>query len=97
MTPKHHAPAKDLSSKPNRKRKIMTISEKVKVLDMLKEGRSFAALAHHYEVIESTVHYIKKDEANIRKTAAITMSTEAKCVATPRNERIVKMEAALAL
>ena len=75
----------------------MTISEKVKLLDMLKEGKSFAAVARHYGVNESTVRYIKKDEANIRKTAAITVSTEAERVATPRNERIVKMEAALAL
>ena len=74
----------------------MTISQKVKLLDMLKE-RSFAALARHYGVNESTVRYIKKDKVNIHKTAAITMSTEAKCVATPRNERIVKMGDALAL
>ena len=75
MTPKRHAPAKDSSSKP--KRKMMTISKKVKLLDMLKEGRSFATLAHHYGVNESIVRYIKKNEANIRKTAAITVSTEA--------------------
>ena len=48
---------------------MMTISEKVKLLDMLKEGRSFAAVARHYGVNESTVRCIKKDEANIRKTA----------------------------
>ena len=97
MIPKRHAPAKDSSSKPKRKRKMMTISKKVKLLDMLKEGRSFAAVARHYGMNESTVRYIKKDEANIRKTAAKTMSTEAKRVPTPRNERIVKMEAALDL
>ena len=76
---------------------MMTISEKVKLLVMLKEGRRFAAVVRHYGVNESTVRYIKKDEANIRKTAAITVTTEAKRVATPRNEKIVKMEAALAL
>ena len=80
MTPKRHAPAKDSSSKPKRKRKTMTISEKVKLLDILKEGRSFVVVARRYGVNESTVRYIKKDEANSRKTAVITVSTEAKRV-----------------
>ena len=71
--------------------------KKGKLLDMLKEGKSFATLARYYGVNESTLRYIKKDGANICKTAAITVSTEAKHVATPRNERTVKMETALAL
>ena len=54
-------------------------------------------MARHHGVNKSTVCYIKKDEVNIPKTAAITMSTEAKRVAIPHNERIVKMEAGLAL
>ena len=97
MTPKRHAPAKDSSSKLKRKRKMMTISEKVKLLDILKEGKSFTAEARHYGANEFTVRYIQKDEANIRKIATITVCTEAKREATPRNERIVKMKAALAL
>ena len=97
MTPKRHAPAKVSSNKPKKNRKMMTVSIKVMLLDMLKEGRSFAAVARHYGVNESTVRYVKKDEANIRKTAAITVTTEAERVATPRNEKIVKMEAALAV
>ena len=64
---------------------------------MLKEGGSFVVVVRHYGVNESTVRYIKKDEANICKTAAITVSTEAKRVATPRNKKIVTMEAVLAL
>ena len=51
MTPMRYASAKDSSSKPKRKRKMMTISEKVKLLDMLKEGKSFAAVARHYDGI----------------------------------------------
>ncbi|MPC33953.1 hypothetical protein E2C01_027323 [Portunus trituberculatus] len=39
MPPKRCAPAKASSSEPKRKRKMMTISEKVKLLDMIKEGR----------------------------------------------------------
>ncbi|XP_045133328.1 tigger transposable element-derived protein 1-like [Portunus trituberculatus] len=96
MPPKHCAPAKASSSEAKRK-KMMTISEKVKLLDMLKEGRSYVSVARHYGMNESTMWYIKKDKANIRKTASITFNKGAKCKVTPRNERIVKMEAALAL
>ncbi|XP_072255075.1 tigger transposable element-derived protein 1-like [Pyxicephalus adspersus] len=96
MPPKRCAPAKASSGAPKRK-KVITISEKVKLLDMIKEGRSYASVARHYGVNESTVRYIKKEEANIRKTASITFKKEAKRVVTLRNKRIVKMEAALAL
>lgn len=96
MPPKRCAPAKASSGAPKRK-KMMTIIEKVKLLDMIKEGRSYASVARHYRVNESTVRYIKKEEANIRKTASITFNKEAKRVVTPRNNRIVKMEAALAM
>ncbi|XP_064104371.1 tigger transposable element-derived protein 1-like [Macrobrachium nipponense] len=75
----------------------MTIAEKVTLLDMLKEGRSYAAAARHFGVNESTVRYIKKDEANIRKTAAITFSRSVKRVVTARNKTIVRMEGALAI
>ena len=75
----------------------MTISEKVKLLDMLKEGRSYAAVTRHYGVNESTVPYVEKCKANIRKTAAITFNAKAKYVVTPSNKRIVKTDAVLAL
>uniref|UniRef100_A0A8C6MJZ7 DDE-1 domain-containing protein n=1 Tax=Nothobranchius furzeri TaxID=105023 RepID=A0A8C6MJZ7_NOTFU len=65
---------------PKRKRKMMTIAEKVTLLDMLNEGRSYTAVARHFGVNESTVRYIKKDEAKIRKTASITISKSAKRV-----------------
>lgn len=75
----------------------MTVSEKVKLLDKLQEGLSYAAVARHYNLNESTVRYIKKDEQKIRKTASITFNKDAKRVVTPRNQRIVKMENVLSL
>ena len=63
---------------------MMTVNEKVKLLDMLKEGRSYASVARHYGVNESTVRYIKKDEVKICKTASISFNKEAKCVVIPR-------------
>ncbi|KAM9385675.1 tigger transposable element-derived protein 1-like [Pholidichthys leucotaenia] len=75
----------------------MTVDEKVKLLDMLKAGRSYASVARHYGLNESTVRYIKKDEVKIRKTASITFSKDTKRVVTPRNKRIVQMENALSV
>ncbi|XP_066970065.1 tigger transposable element-derived protein 1-like [Macrobrachium rosenbergii] len=94
MAPKRAASSK-AGTEPKRHRRMMTIAEKVKLLDMLKEGRKFAAVACHFGVNESTIRYIYKDEAKIRKTAAITFNKSAKRVVTARNKTIVRMEAAL--
>lgn len=76
---------------------MLTIAEKVGLLDMLKEGRSYAAVRRHYGINESSVRYIKKQENYIRTTAAIRFYRDAKRVVTVRNKTIVRMESALAL
>ncbi|XP_071328990.1 tigger transposable element-derived protein 1-like [Trachinotus anak] len=76
---------------------MLTITEKVKLLDMLKEGRSYAAVGRHYGINESSVRSIKKEENNIRTTAAISFNKDAKRVATVHNKTMVRMESALAL
>uniref|UniRef100_A0A3Q1BQ93 DDE-1 domain-containing protein n=1 Tax=Amphiprion ocellaris TaxID=80972 RepID=A0A3Q1BQ93_AMPOC len=78
-------------------KKMLNIAEKVKLLDMLKEGRSYAAVGRHYGINESSVRSIKKEENNIRRTAAISFNKDAKRVVTVRNKTIVRMESALAL
>uniref|UniRef100_A0A667YR71 HTH CENPB-type domain-containing protein n=1 Tax=Myripristis murdjan TaxID=586833 RepID=A0A667YR71_9TELE len=62
------------------RRKMLTIAQKVGLLDMLKEGRSYVAVGHHYGINESSVRYIKKEENNIRTTAAISFNKDAKRV-----------------
>lgn len=76
---------------------MLTIAEKVGLLDMLKEGRSYAAVRRHNGINESSVRYIKKQENYIRTTAAIRFYRDAKRVVTVRNKTIVRMESALAL
>ena len=49
MPPKRSAPSKVSGTEPKRQRKMLTIVEKVQLLDMLKHGRSFAAVGRHYE------------------------------------------------
>jgi len=84
-------------NEPKRMRRMLTIKEKIELLDLLKEGKSYAEVGRRYGINESTIRYIKKEEINIRSTATITFSTTGKRVLTPRNKLIVKMEAALAL
>lgn len=96
MSTKRPGPTKAPADGPKR-RKMLPISDKVKLLDMLREGKSYAAVARHYGINESSVRYIKKEEKNIRTTAAVNFNTNAKRVVTVRNKTMVRMETALAL
>ena len=97
MSKKRSVPTKGPLDAPKRPRKMLTIAEKVKLLDMLKEDKSYAAVGRHYGINESSVRYIKKEENNVRTTAAISFNKDAKRVVTVRNKAIVRMESALAL
>uniref|UniRef100_A0A3B3TJJ8 DDE-1 domain-containing protein n=1 Tax=Poecilia latipinna TaxID=48699 RepID=A0A3B3TJJ8_9TELE len=79
--PEPSAPA----AAPKRKRKMLTIEEK-----------SYAAVGHHFEINESSVQYRKKEEKNVRTTAAVSFNQNAKRVVTVHNKTIVRMESALA-
>ncbi|XP_070618050.1 tigger transposable element-derived protein 1-like [Erythrolamprus reginae] len=78
-------------------RKMLTIKEKIELLDMLKAGHSNVEVGRHYGLNESTVRYIKKDEKKIRQTSLISFNKAAKRVVTPRNKRLMKMEAGLSV
>ncbi|XP_064115153.1 tigger transposable element-derived protein 1-like [Macrobrachium nipponense] len=58
----------------------------VKLLDVLKEGKSYAAVGRQFNVNESTVRYIKKKESEIRKNISMTYYGTAKAVHTPKEE-----------
>lgn len=99
MPPKRSANCKDpkASAKGSKQKKFRTLHEKAELLDMLKEQKSYAKVARHYGINESTVRYIKKKEAAIRSTVAVSFCDSAKKVSTVRNKDIVRMESALAL
>ncbi|KAF2358989.1 HTH CenpB-type DNA-binding domain [Trinorchestia longiramus] len=97
MLPKRPLSFEASGSERKRQRKMLTIADKVKLLDMLKEVRNFAAVGRHFGINESTVRYIKKEEANISKTATLTLNKTAKRVVTRRNKNVMRMESALAL
>ncbi|KAM7155996.1 putative CENPB DNA-binding domain-containing protein 1 isoform 1-T2 [Molossus nigricans] len=78
-------------------RKVLTIQEKVKLLAMITDGKKIAEVAHHYDLNESTVRSIHKDEKNIHATATISFNKEAKRIVTSHNKFIVKTQSALAV
>ncbi len=45
----------------------MMLQEKAELLNMLQEGRSYAAVGHHYSINKSMVRSTKKNEESIRK------------------------------
>ncbi|KAK3599295.1 hypothetical protein CHS0354_028651 [Potamilus streckersoni] len=50
MPPKRSATSMDSGSEPKRQRSMLTIKEKIELLDMLKEGRWYAAFGRHYGI-----------------------------------------------
>ncbi|XP_068617067.1 tigger transposable element-derived protein 1-like [Brachionichthys hirsutus] len=96
MLQKRAAASSPSAAAPKRRRKMLTIDEKIRLLDMLKEGKSNAAVGRHYDLNESSVRSIKREERKIRATADITVSKTVKRVLTPRFKAIVRMESALA-
>ena len=97
MSTKRSAPRKTPAVGPKRQKKTLTIAEEVELLDMLKEGKSYAATGQRYGINESSVRSMKKEEKNIRTIAALSSNKDAKKVATVRNRAMVKKESALAL
>ncbi|XP_018021496.1 uncharacterized protein LOC108677737, partial [Hyalella azteca] len=57
------------STEPRKLSKKMSLTTKVKLLDMLKSGRRTAWVARHYKVNESTVRLLRKNETKIREAA----------------------------
>lgn len=74
----------------------MMLHEKVQLLILLWEGKSYAAVGCHYGINKSTIHYMKKESA-IKSTVAVNFYERAKRVMTVKNKHIVRMESILAL
>ncbi|KAM5262115.1 general transcription factor II-I isoform 5-T5 [Hipposideros larvatus] len=82
---------------PKRSRKVLPLSEKVKILDLIREEKkSYAEVAKIYCKNESSIREIVKKEKEIRASFAVAPQT-AKVTATVRDKCLVKMEKALSL
>ncbi|XP_005597090.2 nucleoside diphosphate kinase A isoform X1 [Equus przewalskii] len=97
MAPKRKNSDAGSSNIPKRSRKVLPLSEKVKVLDLIrKEKKSYAEVAKIYGKNESSIREIVKKEKEIRASFAVAPLT-AKVTATVRDKCLVNMEKALSL
>ncbi|XP_070339099.1 uncharacterized protein [Equus asinus] len=97
MAPKRKNSDVGSSNIPKRSRKVLPLSEKVNVLDLIrKEKKSYAEVAKIYGKNESSIREIVKKEKEIRASFAVAPLT-AKVTATVRDKCLVKMEKALSL
>nr|XP_054103323.1 general transcription factor II-I repeat domain-containing protein 2B isoform X7 [Callithrix jacchus] len=97
MAPEHKSIDAGNSARPKRSRKVLPLSEKVKVLDLIrKEKKSYAEVAKIYGKNESSIREIVKKEKEIRASFAVSPPT-AKVTATVRDKCLVRMEQALHL
>ncbi|CAI9726775.1 transposable element-derived 1-like [Octopus vulgaris] len=97
IPPKRPTPSKASGNEPKHQKKVMTFHEKVQLLDMIQEGKSYTAVSRCYDVNESTKRCIKKNEIAIRSTAAVSFCESAKKITTVRNKDFVRMESTLEL
>nr|XP_044609836.1 tigger transposable element-derived protein 1-like [Equus asinus] len=97
MAPKRKSSDAGNSDMPKRSRKVLPLSEKVKVLDLIRKGKkSYAEVAKIYSKNESSIREIVKKEKEIRASFAVAPQT-AKFTATVCDKCLVKMEKALSL
>ncbi|XP_042225922.1 CENPB DNA-binding domain-containing protein 1-like [Homarus americanus] len=82
---------------PKCQKNVMTLQEKVELLNKLREGMSFAAVGRLYNLNESTVLTIKKWEKDICDAVSASAPRSAKHVSQVREKAMVKMENALFL
>uniref|UniRef100_A0A3B3IPJ2 HTH psq-type domain-containing protein n=1 Tax=Oryzias latipes TaxID=8090 RepID=A0A3B3IPJ2_ORYLA len=96
MASKRPASSPASGNEPKRQKKVLTLHEKIELLDKLMGGKSYSAVGRHYGLNESTVRYIKKNEKEVRSSVASVFCGSAKMVNVVRDKTIVKMESALA-
>ncbi|GFS67997.1 HTH CENPB-type domain-containing protein [Trichonephila clavipes] len=87
----------EISNMPKRARKLLPLSEKVKILDLIrKDKKSYSQVAKMYGKNESSIRQIVKNEKAIRSSVAILPRTF-NATSTVRNKYLVKTEQALNL
>lgn len=87
----------DSCEKSKRHKRVMSLENKLKVLDLLDKGDSAVSVGKVFCVNESTIRNIKKTAATIRSSAARGSSTSNKVSARVRDEAIEKMEKGLSI
>uniref|UniRef100_UPI00358FB966 tigger transposable element-derived protein 1-like n=1 Tax=Myxine glutinosa TaxID=7769 RepID=UPI00358FB966 len=94
MAPKRKSSARDVSTT-KRQKKMMSLSQKVELLDRLLRGASAASVGRHYDVNESTVRCIRKNDKAIHESISASAVSSMKVVTHVRDVHIERMEKAL--
>ncbi|CAL8089583.1 unnamed protein product [Calicophoron daubneyi] len=68
------------AKKPKRQKKVMSLYEKVQLLDMINERKSYADVIRYYGMNECTLRYIKKDEQAIKARVDTSFCESSKIV-----------------
>jgi hypothetical protein len=85
-----------LSPRPvKRDKRVMTLLQKIDVLDRLASGMGASVVGRQFGVNESTVRYIKKKEKQIRDTVGNSAPVSANVSCVVRDRALVKTEKAL--
>ena len=93
MGPKRKA--SDSAKSAKRTKVVMSLADKVKVLDKLREGKSFAAVGRLFNKNESTIRSLEKHEEEIRRAVITSTDSASKTTHQVRDKIVVKMEKAL--
>ncbi|XP_072909805.1 general transcription factor II-I repeat domain-containing protein 2A-like isoform X2 [Hemitrygon akajei] len=96
MAPKKQLSGQSISSKVKRERKVLSLAEKIKILDLLKSGMSFSEVGRRVGKNESSIRTMKQKEAEIRESVR-TAPTTAKMVSLVRDKVLAKTEKALSV
>lgn len=78
-----------------RSKKVMTLIQKIEILDKLSAGQTPTSLGRLYNVNESTIRYIKKNEMHIRDSVKNSTPSNAKSTGLIRGRVLTRMEKAL--
>ena len=84
------APKTKISPK-KKERKVLSIADKLKLLNLLENGEKVAAVARKFYINESSVRTIRDNRDKIRASAT-HLGPHAKLSKVTRNSNIVKME-----
>uniref|UniRef100_UPI00358EB99E putative CENPB DNA-binding domain-containing protein 1 n=1 Tax=Myxine glutinosa TaxID=7769 RepID=UPI00358EB99E len=94
MAPKRKTSAGNVSTT-KRQKKVMSLNQKVELLDRLSRGECVASVGRHYGVNESTIRYVQKNEKAIREIISSSAVSSMKVVTHVRDVHIERMEKAL--
>ena len=76
MTPNLKSSDTGSVSKPKRSRDVLSVSEKVKILDMIKiENKSYAEIASLYGKNESSIREVMRNKEKIRTSFSVEPQT----------------------